>query len=314
MSLFRDVKRVKRGFSSGTPNLRIAAVLAVMACGTTGCDKLGLGNGGNPNTPTPTTPLMPGAAVVYSAIGGSDATGHGSSNECLIPFGECPDGLGYVPVAIRTLKGMGFTVTSRNLGIPTAVISRAFQTLGQQYGRTIVGNFIDSEMPFILPNSTLVTIFAGANDVNTITAALGGGAGGSDPAGYIDREVAAFGVDYAALVSGIRDRAGGARVVVVNLPNLGALPYLAAASLAQRQAAQRAAVGMTVSVINKLPSVAIVDLMCDARTYLPSTYSADGFHPSDAGYAIIANEIVLAATTSYAAPRSTCSQMTVVPN
>jgi lysophospholipase L1-like esterase len=257
--------------------------------------------------------LPPGVAVVYSAIGGSDATGHGSSNECLIPFGDCPDGLGYVPVAIRTLKGMGFTITSRNLGIPTAVISRSFQNLGQQYGRTIVGNFIDSEMPFILPNSTLVTIFAGGNDVNTITAALGGGAGGADPAGYIDREVNGFGADYTTLVGGVRSRASGAHIIVLNLPNLGALPYLAGASLAQRQAAQRAAVGMTASVINKLPNVTVVDLMCDARIYLASSYSADGFHPSDAGYAIIAHEVVLAATTSYPAPQSSCAQMTLIP-
>ena len=34
-----------------------------------------------------------------------------------------------------------------------------------------------------------------------------------------------------------------------------------------------------------------VDLMCDARSYLASTYSSDGFHPSDAGYAFIAGEL-----------------------
>ncbi len=282
-----------------------------MACATTGCTTAG---GSTPTTPTPADPLTPGLAVVYSAIGSSDATGHGSSNECVIPFAECPDGLGNVQVAIRTLKARGFTVTSRNLGIPTAVISRTFQALGQQYGRTIAGNFIDSEMPFILPDSTLVTIFAGANDVNTITAALGGGAGGSDPAGYIDRQVSSFGTDYTTLVNGIRTRASKTRIVVLNLPNLGALPYLTGTSLQQRQAAQRAAVGMTVNVINRLPNVAVVDLMCDPRTYLASTYSSDGFHPSDAGYAFIAGEVVLASTTTtYPPPRSTCPQMTLVP-
>ena len=34
--------------------------------------------------------------------------------------------------------------------MPTAVIGRDFQTLGQQFNRTIVGNFIDQEMPFVL--------------------------------------------------------------------------------------------------------------------------------------------------------------------
>jgi hypothetical protein len=30
-------------------------------------------------------------------------------------------------------------------------------------------------MPFVQPNATLVTVFAGVNEVNTVTAALGGG-------------------------------------------------------------------------------------------------------------------------------------------
>ena len=57
--------------------------------------------------------------------------------------------MGYVPVTTRQLRAQGFTVTLLNLGIPTAVIGRDFQTLGQQYNRTIAGNFIDQEMPFV---------------------------------------------------------------------------------------------------------------------------------------------------------------------
>lgn len=277
----------------------------------TACDKLGLNN---PSPTAPTTPIPTGSAIVYSAIGASDALGVGSSRECL-PIVDCPDGKGYVPVAAGQLRAQGHTVTVATLGIPTGVISRSFQALGQQYGRDIRGNLTDHAMPFVLSNSTLVTIFAGGNDVNTITAALGGGAGGADPAGYIDRQVAAFGADYATLVAGIRARASGARIIVVNLPNLAGMPFLTSVSLLQRQAAQRAAVGMT-GVINKLANVAaVVDLMCDSRTYLPTTFSSDGFHPSDAGYAFIAGEIVLAATSaSYAAPRAACAQMTIVPN
>ena len=84
------------------------------------------------------------------------------------------------------------------------------------------------------------------------------------------------------------------------MPNVAGLPYLAGASLAQRQAAQRAAVGMTTTVVNPLVSqgVAVVDSMCDGRSYLPSNYSSDGLHPNDAGYAFIASEVVRAMTTS----------------
>ena len=44
-------------------------------------------------------------------------------------------------------------------------------------------------MPFVQANATVVTIFAGVNEINMITAALGGGEGGSDPNAFIDAQV-----------------------------------------------------------------------------------------------------------------------------
>ena len=293
-----------------SPILRIVLVVSVMVM-SQGCDKLGLGK-----SPTePTGPPAAGSTIVYSAVGASDANGVGSSVPC-IPFDECTSGMGYVPVTARSLKTQGFNVTLLNLGIPTAVISRAFQTLGQQYNRIIAGNFIDQEMMFVQPNATLVTIFAGINEVNVVTAALGGGAGGSDPNGYMDAQVRAFGADYTTLLAGIRTRAGSPRIVVLNVPNPAGLPYLAGTSLAQRQAGQRIAVAMTRTVVNPLlsSSIVVVDLMCDSRSYIPSNYSSDGLHPNDAGYAYIASEVVKAITvTSYPAPQNSCSAMTIVP-
>ena len=55
--------------------------------------------------------------------------------------------------------------------MPTSVIGHDFELLGHQYNRQILGNFIDQEMPFVRRDTTLVTIFAGGNEVNTITAA-----------------------------------------------------------------------------------------------------------------------------------------------
>jgi lysophospholipase L1-like esterase len=294
-----------------TPNRRIQAALCVAVSLVTGsCRK---SQGDSPTAPT--GPPTAGSTIVYTAIGASDATGHGASVECF-PFADCPNGTGYVPVTARQLRSQGFTVNLLNLGIPTAVIGRDFEALGQQYNRTIAGNFIDQEMPFVQTNSTVVTIFAGGNEVNTVTAALGGGAGGSNQAAFIDAQVRAFGADYDTLLSGIRGRASSARIIVLNLPNLGALPYLSGASAQQRQAAQRASVGMTTSVINPLTSqnVTVIDLMCDSRAYQRGNYSSDGFHPNDAGYAFIAGEVVRAITSAaYPAPRASCSQMSVVP-
>ena len=55
--------------------------------------------------------------------------------------------------------------------------------------------------------------------------ALGGGAGAADQAGYIDAQVRAFGDDYVTLLGGVRARAGSARIIVLNVPNLAASPF-----------------------------------------------------------------------------------------
>jgi lysophospholipase L1-like esterase len=293
-----------------SPILRIGVVagcLALMAA----CSKLG--DDAGPNAPTP--PPTQGAPIVYTAIGASDANGVGSSAVCPL-FGDCTNGMGYVPVTVRALRSQGFTVNHLNLGVPTAVISRDFQTLGNQYNHLVAGNFIEQEMPFVQATATVVTTFAGLNEVNVLTAALGGGAAGSDPNGFMDRQVQTFGTNYATLISGIRTRAGSPRIIALNVPNPAGLPYLARASQAQRQAAQRIAVAMTRTVVNLLTSqsVVVVDLMCDARSYQAGNYSSDGLHPNDAGYAFIASEVVRAITTSsYPAPQSSCSAMTTVP-
>src|SRR5262245_46588331 len=113
-----------------TPILRITLLVTL---GLTGCNKLTSG-GSSPTAPT--TPPAAGSTISYTAIGASDTMGHGSSRECLPYDNQCA-GLGYVQVAARQLRAQGFTVNLANLGLPTAVIGRDFQDLGQQYGRVI---------------------------------------------------------------------------------------------------------------------------------------------------------------------------------
>ena len=45
----------------------------------------------------------------------------------------------------------------------------------------------------------------------------------------------------------------------------------------------------TASTRSRSQNVLVVDLMCEPRVYEPGSFSADGFHPSDRGYAIIAD-------------------------
>ncbi len=287
------------------------SLLVALCFAMAGCEAVGIGGKDGPSAPT--GPPKSGSTIVYSVVGASDAIGYGSSRPCL-PFEDC-DGTGYAWVAARQLRTQGFTVTVGQLGIPSAVISRAFQDLAIQYGRTDIPlNLIQSAMPFVKKDATIVTLFTGANDVNVITGALGKGAGGNDPGGFVDQQVAVFASDFATLVAGIRSYAPAAQIIVMNLPNMGALPFMAGASLGQKQAAQRASVKITNTVINTSSNIRIVDLMCDARFYQSSTYSADGFHPNDTGYAYIAGEIVNAVTAStYPAPKASCAQMTLVP-
>ena len=271
-------------------------------------------NNGGIDSPTGPGPIpQPNTTIYYAAIGASDANAVGSTVPC-VPYSDCPDGRGYVQVATRELKARGFTVNLNNLGFPAHVLSRRLQDLGTQYGRTMTGNFIQLQAPFVIENTTLVTIFAGANDVDTIIAALGGGAGGADETAYINSQVDAFGQDFATLIGMMRDRAPSARIVVLNLPNMGGLPRRARAPLRQRRAEQMISVGINSRVINPHASsgILVIDLMCDPRSAMASTYASDGFHPSDTGHAWIAAEVVAASTTSYRAPATSCPQMTVV--
>jgi lysophospholipase L1-like esterase len=261
----------------------------------------------SPNEPTPTP-----NTILYTAIGASDAIGIGSSVPCL-PLSACPQGTGYVQTLGRRLNTGGKTVTLLNLGIPGAVLSPQVQSIGNSIGRDIFGNFLEREVPFVQRDATLVTVFAGGNDVNTIAAALEAGLGGLNPAGYMQTQIDNFGRDMRSLMTGVKDRAPTARIVILNLPNLAGLPYSSGYTLAQKKFLQQIAVGFS-GQINALTSqgALVIDLMCDSVFYQTNVYSGDGFHPNDAGYARLADLILPAATTgTAAAPRASCAQMTL---
>jgi lysophospholipase L1-like esterase len=262
---------------------------------------------------TPTTPTPNASAVSYTVIGASDAIGYGSSVTCL-PFAECPDGVGYVQLINKRLKADGKTVSFLNLGIPGGVLGPETQSIGNQLGRDILTNFLDNEMPFVAKNATLVTVFAGGNDANTLGAAIEAGKGGSDPATWQEARITRFGADLRTLMAGIKSRAPGARIVVLNLPNLAALPYASSYSLAKKRVLQSLSVQMSAQAnsLRQSDGALIVDLMCDPAFYSAGAYSSDGFHPNDAGYAHLADIVYGPASTGIAsAPKSSCAQMTL---
>jgi lysophospholipase L1-like esterase len=285
---------------------RQLAALALLAS-LAGCSS-GDDDNGNPNAPSPT----PGTgAVSYTAVGASDAIGFGGTSVC-VPFADCRNGTGYVQTVVRRLRESGREVTILNLGIPGAVLGPDIEGLARQLGRGSIGNFLERALPFVSRSSTLVTVFAGGNDANVVGSAIDAGLGGADPVGFGENYARGFGRDMRALVNGIRERAPDARIVVLNLPNLAGLPYVAARPVPQKQIFQALAVRFSAEIngVHGLASAVVVDLMCDPRSYVGGNYSGDGFHPNDSGYAFMADLVYAAATTgSSPTPRSSCPQM-----
>lgn len=267
----------------------------------------------NMNKTSPTAPDPPALnAVNYTAIGASDASGYGSTVPC-IPFTDCPDGTGYVQTVARDFKTAGKAVTLLNLGVPGTVLSPETEAIGNQLGLGIVSNFIIGQLPFVQQDATLVTVFAGGNDANAIGKAIKTGLAGTDAASYVPNQITKFGKDMQTLIAGIKSRSPYAKVVILNLPNLAGLPYAAGLSLPEKKVLQQIADGFSAQTnLLGASDVLIVDVMCDANFYQAGMYSADGFHPNDAGYARLASLIYGAAQSgSTAAPRASCSQMTL---
>lgn len=266
---------------------------------------------------SPTSPTPTDGPIFYTAIGASDGIGFGSSSPCL-PFVDCPDGKGYVQILRRQLQNTGRTVDHRNLSIPSAVLSKAIEDLARDIGQPIsdiAGNFIERQAPFVPTNTTHVTIFAGGNDANVIGRATLAGRGGNDVNGYIDAQVRQWGTDLEDLIARIRARAPNARIVALNMINLAGAPYLASRPPSEKSIMQRIAVGIS-DRVNALTSrqVLVVDLMCDARLYVPSNYASDGFHPGDNGYAIFAEDALPALKDgANTQPNRSCGQRRLFP-
>ncbi len=280
----------------------------------TGCALLLAVVGGCSKAPeSPTSPTTP-TGVNYMNISASDSTGYMSSVECF-PFSTCaPNATGWVQILYRRLQQTS-SATLNNTGVPGQVLSQHFEDLGRRLGRTYPGNFLSNQAPFTKSDATVVTIFAGGNDANTVGQIVQAQLAGDDVRGFIDQQVRQFGDDLAALVRAVRQKAPNVKVVLLNLPNLAGAPYLARNSAIERGVMQRIAVGMSERVNAQAgPNTFVVDLLCDARILEPASFSADGFHPSDRGYALMAELAYPAVVGSaHPAPAADCALRRLAP-
>jgi lysophospholipase L1-like esterase len=290
----------------------------------------------SPSAPAASKPL----AVAYAAIGASDAVGYGATVPCteaspaLVADPTCPEpgANGYVPDIRTDLGQYGFAAALQDLGISGAVIGPDIEATGNMYSsvagatpcqaRTpgvdaIPANFLQNELPKVNPGATLVTVFAGGNDVNAIVNAIACGAGGTTSASvqaYITTQVTAFGGDFLALLNGVHARAPAATIVVANIPNFANVPYALGFPLSLREALQGVSVAFDTYVINTAATkgVPVVDLQCNPDSYIPANFYTDGFHPNDAGYALLAGLFVKQVLSDYpTAPQAQCSEQAI---
>ena len=292
--------------TSGGGFKRAHAVAAALLVGIAACSSKSNDEGGdNPNGPSGGS-----NTVYYSAISASDGTGFGSSSVCL-PFADCPNGTGWVQRVVRDMRDSGKTVTVLNLAVPGSVVGPEIENLARQLGRGSIGNFVERQLPFVSRSSTLVTIFGGANDVNVVGNAIEAGLGGGNPVGWGTAFATGFGRDLATIVDGVRARAPNATIILLNPPNGAGLPYVATRTRDELRILQAISVRFSAEAnVQASRGVLVVDLMCDPRSYLPSNYSSDGFHPNDAGYAFMADAVLRAVNSgSLPPPRSDCPQM-----
>ena len=209
------------------------------------------------------------------------------------------------------MRDSGKTVTVLNLSVPGSVVGPEIEDLARQLGRGSIGNFVERQLPFVSRSSTLVTIFGGANDVNVVGNGIEQGLGGGNPVGWGTAFATGFGRDLATIVDGVRARAPNARIILLNPPNGAGLPYVATRPRDQLRILQAISVRFSAEAnVQASRGVLVVDLMCDPRSYLPSNFSSDGFHPNDAGYAFMAEAVLNAVNaSSLPPPRSDCPQM-----
>ncbi len=201
--------------------------------------------------PTPTATLVP--PVVYVALGASDAVGVGADN---------PNTQGYVPLLIARLP-------------------RGSQALNLGISGNMLHDALSNELPAALAvHPTLVTVWLAANDFK-----------GCVP-------LQQYASDLDTLLSQLQTQTR-ARVFVANLPDMSMLPALQNGApgagpciQAQSPSQIRALVMQWNQVIAAAVARhgdALVDLFNSDLASHPELIYRDGFHPSTAGYVLLAS-------------------------
>lgn len=240
----------------GPSTLVTAALAAVLsACGTPSASSTG-------SPPVTASQPAAGPALIYAAVGASETVGTGSEQGVRQAWPQ----LVYNDVLPRS-------ALYYNFGIPGATTAEAVQT----------------ELPQALAvHPTLVTVWLNVNDLLA----------GVTPQSYEGQ--------LRSLVHALRQR-GAARVLIANTPALDRLPAVRACLSGTLPATSPCPTGVATPTIDQLNAqvdrynaaisrvaagegAVLVDLHAQGEVAdsHPDWVSADGFHPSELGYAAIA--------------------------
>ncbi|MBV9867308.1 MAG: carboxypeptidase regulatory-like domain-containing protein [Abitibacteriaceae bacterium] len=194
-------------------------------------------------------------AATYSALGASDATSYGASTLSN----------GYVYRIADWLKLNYGPWTLRNHGV-------------NGYTAPDIQN--NALGPAISDNPQLVTLWVGGNDVKDSVFS-------NEPTAVLE---ARFREAYTTIVRRLRNETA-AYIVTANLPDLSRIPVAKFLNDAQKQLAQADSIALNrvIADVNSTYNVPTVDLYNDPNSYEPANFY-DGFHPNDAGYALLAQK------------------------
>lgn len=202
------------------------------------------------------------AAPVYVALGASDATGVGASNYNEADPSQRNNGYVYrIHDAMRARYAPWALV---NLGISGATAPSIQQNaLG----------------PAIAQRPAIVTMWAGGNDVkNSVLAGES-----------VETLKTRFEAAYTDIIRRLRLETG-AFIVTANLPDMSRLPiaYLLTQEMRDKGKESSIALNEVIARVAAAYDVPVVDMYNDPESYDWGSYSWDGFHPNDAGYARMA--------------------------
>lgn len=239
---------------------------------------------------------------------------------------NCPGGKGYVPIIASRLVSSTSTSSLTDLGISGAVVGPTERTLGNTWepllfqdcssrgpNVCVPGDFLSDELPLIPQDQTLVTVFAGGNDTNAILAHVAVACAQctqDEIKAMIGNDITSFGDDFNTLMLAIHARAPLARIYISNLPNFALIPRgicigadpgnpppfcnsqndPAEGQPGLQQLLDLISTNIDAFVLNTAVAkgIPVIDAECDPRSYDPSNFYIDGFHPDDAGYSLFA--------------------------